>query len=352
MAEIERKVQKVFGGNLSPSGNIAIYGSKLAGSVAYSDNLDTIQNNSWLVGLLGAISPNKAPYIQDLNAIFYVLSKQLAYIFQAGVPEWNSETEYFAVKSVVRYNGVLFMAIANNTNKTPTDASYWIRLDNDEFNQTYVNLTDGYSLGKVLRYGRYKIRSLINNNKNAPTENNTKISDAETGTFYWELVDDIAPGTILPFAGAKIPNGWFLCNGAGKNTNDYPFLFRMIGYTYGGSGGTFNLPDFRNRTFWGGDMTNVGTVKDSALPNIKGKDGMGWSNRYIGITNNGNYREGALSGEQYYVSTGSVNSNASSSASGQPIGIGFDASKSSNIYKDGQTIVQPPAIQVPFIIKY
>ena len=244
MAEIERKVQKVFGGNLSPSGNIAVYGSKLAGSVAYSDNLDTIQNASWLVGLLGAVSPNKAPYLQDLNAIFYVLSKQLAYIFQAGIPEWNSQTEYFAVKSVVRYNGVLFMAIANNTNKTPTDTTYWIRLDNDEFNQTYVTLTDGYPLGKVLRYGRYKIRSLINNNKNAPTGTNVKISDAETGTFYWELVDDVAPGTVMSFAGSKIPNGWFLCNGAGKNANDYPFLFRMIGYDYGGSGDIFNLPDF------------------------------------------------------------------------------------------------------------
>ena len=125
MAEIERKVQKVFGGNLSPSGNIAVYGSKLAGSVAYSDNLDTIQNNSWLVGLLGAISPNKAPYVQDLNAIFYVLSKQLAYIFQAGIPEWNSDTEYFAGKSIVRYNGVVYIAIANSTNQTPTNTSYW-----------------------------------------------------------------------------------------------------------------------------------------------------------------------------------------------------------------------------------
>ena len=344
MAEIERKVQKVFGGNLSPSGNIAVYGSKLAGSVAYSDNLDTIQNNSWLVGLLGAISPNKAPYVQDLNAIFYVLSKQLAYIFQAGIPEWNSQTEYFAVKSVVRYNGVLFMAIANNTNKTPTDATYWIRLDNDEFNQTYVNLTDGYPLGKVLRYGRYKIRSLINNNKNAPTGTNVKISDAETGTFYWELVDDIAPGTILPFAGSKIPNGWLLCNGAGKNANDYPFLFRMIGYTYGGSDDNFLLPDFRNKTFWGGEKNEAGTNKEAGLPNIKGDFA------YVGAA----VTQANKAFERLAVSYTWEDSH---DRSGTNRGISFNANNgvaegANGIYKDDCYTVQPPAIQTPFIIKY
>lgn len=119
MAEIERKAQKVFGGNLSPAGNIAVYGSKLAGTVAYSKNLDVIQNNSWLVGLLGSVSPSKAPYLQDLNAIFYVITTQLAYIFQAGVPEWNSETEYFANKSIVRYGDKVYIAISNNTNVNP-----------------------------------------------------------------------------------------------------------------------------------------------------------------------------------------------------------------------------------------
>lgn len=365
MAEIERKVQKVFGGNLSPSGNIAVYGSKLAGSVAYSDNLDTIQNNSWLVGLLGAISPNKAPYVQDLNAIFYVLSKQLAYIFQAGIPEWNSQTEYFAVKSVVRYNGVLFMAIANNTNKTPTNAAYWIRLDNDEFNQTYVTLTDGYPLGKVLRYGRYKIRSLINNNKNAPTGTNVKISDAETGTFYWELVDDIAPGTILPFAGSKIPNGWFLCNGAGKNANDYPFLFRMIGYTYGGSEDFFNLPDFRNKTFWGGEKNEAGTEKTSAIPNHThgiGRQGTNNTGNTIWDRAGINYKLGdaigwmAWNGSDSFDRKGNLPDKSNIGALGNNYTQKTSLAHTEEIDSDGvfknTNIVQPPAIQTPFIIKY
>ena len=344
MAEITRKKQQIFAGGLSASGNIAIYGSKVAGSPAYSSDLDDIQSTRWLSGILGATSTDKAPYVQDLNGIFYTITKQLAYIFQAGIAEWQSQTEYFAGKSVVRYNGVLYIAIANSTNQTPTNTSYWMRLDNEEFNQTYINLTDGYPLGKVLRYGRYKIRSLIANNKNAPTDSNIKISDSEAGTFYWELVDSIAPGTILPFAGSKIPNGWLLCNGASKSATTYPFLFRMIGYTYGGSDDNFLLPDFRNKTFWGGNISEVGTNKAAGLPNIKGDFA------YVGS---------AVTQANKAFSRLSVSSTWEDShdRSGTNRGISFDANNgvaegAEGIYKDDCYTVQPPAIQTPFIIKY
>ena len=125
MAEIERKVQKVFAGGVSPSGNIAIYGSKLAGTVNYSSDIDAIQNARWLTGLFGAISPDKAPYVQDLNAIFYVLSKQLAYLFQAGIAEWQTDTEYFAGRSVVLKSGNIYIATADSTGVEPEVTSGW-----------------------------------------------------------------------------------------------------------------------------------------------------------------------------------------------------------------------------------
>lgn len=37
----------------------------------------------------------------------------------------------------------------------------------------------------------------------------------------------------------------FICNGRAMNRNTYPVLFSRIGYTYGGSGDIFNLPDMR-----------------------------------------------------------------------------------------------------------
>jgi microcystin-dependent protein len=40
---------------------------------------------------------------------------------------------------------------------------------------------------------------------------------------------------------------WLLCNGRLLNKNEYPLLFSMIGYSFGGSGNTFKLPDPRSR---------------------------------------------------------------------------------------------------------
>ncbi|AOV58535.1 short tail fiber protein [Synechococcus phage S-CAM3] len=49
---------------------------------------------------------------------------------------------------------------------------------------------------------------------------------------------------------ARFP-GYFECDGQSLKTADFPFLFDVIGYHYGGSGANFNLPDYRNRKITG-----------------------------------------------------------------------------------------------------
>jgi microcystin-dependent protein len=58
----------------------------------------------------------------------------------------------------------------------------------------------------------------------------------------------LPPGVILPFAVATPPSGYLLCDGTSYGTNVYPNLFNAIGYTFGGSGVSFNVPDLRGRT--------------------------------------------------------------------------------------------------------
>ena len=57
----------------------------------------------------------------------------------------------------------------------------------------------------------------------------------------------------LPWPTNTAPTGWLLCYGQGLNTTTYADLFAVIGYTYGGSGSTFNLPDLRGRVPLGKD---------------------------------------------------------------------------------------------------
>lgn len=45
---------------------------------------------------------------------------------------------------------------------------------------------------------------------------------------------------------SDLPPYWKLCNGQSLSTTAYPELFALIGYNYGGSGESFNIPNFNN----------------------------------------------------------------------------------------------------------
>jgi microcystin-dependent protein len=75
------------------------------------------------------------------------------------------------------------------------------------------------------------------------------------------------------FAGAQVPSLKFLrCNGQVLKTSVYPQLFSIIGYTYGGSGDDFKLPDYRGRVpvGFGDASSSLGcTLNIGALGGVK-----------------------------------------------------------------------------------
>lgn len=50
-------------------------------------------------------------------------------------------------------------------------------------------------------------------------------------------------GDIKLIPGSTAPKGWLLCNGASVSTTTYAALFAKIAYAFGGSGGSFTLPN-------------------------------------------------------------------------------------------------------------
>jgi len=65
-----------------------------------------------------------------------------------------------------------------------------------------------------------------------------------------QFVNAVSPnpvGSLQAYAGASAPTGWLLCNGTSYATAAYPELYSVLGYTYGGSGSNFNVPDLRGR---------------------------------------------------------------------------------------------------------
>jgi len=54
-------------------------------------------------------------------------------------------------------------------------------------------------------------------------------------------------GEIKMWGTASAPTGYLLCDGSSVSTTTYAALFAVIGYTFGGSGASFTLPDYRGR---------------------------------------------------------------------------------------------------------
>lgn len=78
------------------------------------------------------------------------------------------------------------------------------------------------------------------------------------GNFYWDstmsawratgTVSAVTPpGIVSQYMGSTAPSGYLLCNGQSVTTAAYSALFAVIGYTYGGSGANFNLPNMQGR---------------------------------------------------------------------------------------------------------
>lgn len=79
-------------------------------------------------------------------------------------------------------------------------------------------------------------------------------------------------GMVMPYAGTSAPTGWLLAFGQSlsktANNNEYAALFAAIGYTYGGSGDNFNVPDLRGRVVAG--LDNMGGSSGDNLTNFSG----------------------------------------------------------------------------------
>jgi hypothetical protein len=138
MAKITRKTQKIFGGDyIADAGQeeISVFGSLKDGSPTYSVDPDAIQNANYLQGWNDAVLTSldglkKMPLLQDSNALFYVLSRNLAYLNQAGIAEYDSGTTYY-IGDICREAGTtnLYKSITDdNVGNALTDVVEWTLL--------------------------------------------------------------------------------------------------------------------------------------------------------------------------------------------------------------------------------
>ena len=157
-------------------------------------------------------------------------------------------------------------------------------------------------------------------------------------TAYDKAVAAVPVGALLASFASSM-EGYILCNGAAVSRTTYADLFAILDTAFGEGDGstTFNLPDFRNKTFWGANG-NLMAVIAAGAPNIYGE-----------FTAEKEFRINNTSGCFAYKNQGQ---GGAGTATGQSYHtIIMNASKSSTVYGTSNTI-QPPAIAVNIFIKY
>lgn len=111
----------------------------------------------------------------------------------------------------------------------------------------------------------------------------TKPEGEEVGNLAVPVGGPVPVGTVVTYAGvlhassiAKLYElGWLPCNGEEQPTKDFADLFSVIGYSHGGSGDKFRVPDLRGRFVRGVDAgakrdPDAGFRKEAAAGGNKG----------------------------------------------------------------------------------
>lgn len=205
----------------------------------------------------------------------------------------------------------------------------------------------------TIEYGALASSQVMNNNfeyldnritsvNNTVTSNNSSVLSniASINTSITNAANIIRPiGQPIFRLDSTLLDDEIRLEGATVSRTTYSDLFEIYGTAYGEGDGstTFTLPDFRDRTIWGG--TSLGYLT-ATLPNIKGsisklvtyQDASAYSGVF-GASNTSTWRKDGAD-QTLYHST-----------------MSFDASRSSLIYQDDAS-VRPQSIKVRVVTRY
>jgi microcystin-dependent protein len=108
----------------------------------------------------------------------------------------------------------------------------------------------------------------------------------------------VPSGAVLPFAynvtSGIVPAGWLLCDGSVYTTSVYPTLGALLGNTYGGSTGTFAVPNLSGLFIRGAGTQTSGGVTYSAgtIGTIQADNFQGHEHTYAGTQSVASYAGG------------------------------------------------------------
>lgn len=124
--DLQRYEQEIFAGN-SDNYETAVLGSFAAGQAVYSKTINELQSAAYLLGWSACVyGGNNAPFMEEMNALFYIITYQLAYLMQKGIPEYISSEMYYT-GNFCQVSGIIYRSLQNNNqgNAPASSPEYW-----------------------------------------------------------------------------------------------------------------------------------------------------------------------------------------------------------------------------------
>lgn len=322
MTKIERKTQKIFAGN-ADTDELAVFGSMISGTPVYNDDIEALQSEAYTEGWKAAVAANEAPFMEEMNAVQYGFSKQLAYLFQQGIPEWDAGTTYY-LNSFCQVGGVIYKSkLDENINHSPgddTEEIYWTPFKAGDSGSGGLEVCD---IGMSLYIDETKgLRRWLNGQIVAINQN--------TQGFLTRLKKIVALYPSL----LTTEENWQ----AAKTLSDYGQVGKFV-FNYAEDEKTVEsvrLPAVVNVQGLL-DLQNLGMTVEAGLPNIEGM--VYYGHGYLANATGAFYRGNA--GTLQRVTSGGAETDYH---------LLFDASRSNPIYGATDT-VQEEAIQYPYYIQ-
>ena len=214
MAQRLRKLQETFGRDM-PSGESGVIGSKAAGSPSTSKDVETIQSNGkYLLGFFETASDQgttKLPYTEEMNSILYLITEQLKYLFQNGVPEYKDDEDYYPSVSFAQDEGMVWSV--KSVGASPT-INFKPSINQDKWDPVYAPTEhiDISSSGAItIGYRHYSVDIDVSGG-------DVSISALDSPVFEGQTIHFIANGAnIADIAGGNgiYSNGIFITENTG-----------------------------------------------------------------------------------------------------------------------------------------
>lgn len=184
MARLSRVTQKIFA---STPGfhQVGQIGSRYNNTPVYSTDLTIIQAlTNYLEGWYNVAIGQNSPTMQDMNAIHFLITSQLAYILQAGIAEWDSGTTYY-IGDICQESGVIYRSLIDTNTSDPLTSSNW----GSPF-LPGVLTTNAMSVNQTVLTGT--TYTLPN-----PTVNSSKTLTVNSGGYFLGFGSLVVSGTVI-----------------------------------------------------------------------------------------------------------------------------------------------------------